>query len=88
MLQGSPCHIYFDLEFNAKLNQKRDADEMVDTLVAVTFSALQDKYSIEGQEEWIIELDSSNEGGPVCFPLHLFYPWKIDFYKNGGITLR
>ncbi|KAF7006619.1 hypothetical protein CFC21_021649, partial [Triticum aestivum] len=58
---GSPCHIYFDLEFNAKLNQKRDADEMVDTLVAVTFSALQDKYSIEGQEEWIIELDSSNE---------------------------
>lgn len=59
--EGSPCHIYFDLEFNAKLNQKRDADEMVDTLVAVTFSALQDKYSIEGQEEWIIELDSSNE---------------------------
>ncbi|CAM0905758.1 unnamed protein product [Alopecurus aequalis] len=59
--EGSPCHIYFDLEFNAKINQERDADEMVDILVAVTFSALHDKYSIEGQEEWIIELDSSNE---------------------------
>lgn len=61
ILEGSPCHIYFDLEFNAKLNKKRDADEMVDILVAATFSALHDKYSIEGQEEWIIELDSSNE---------------------------
>jgi hypothetical protein len=70
MLQGSPCHIYFDLEFNAKINQGRDGDEMVDILVAVTFSALHDKYSIEGQEDWIIELDSSNEGGPCFLPLH------------------
>jgi hypothetical protein len=70
MLQGSPCHIYFDLEFKAKINQERDADEMVDILVAVTFSALHDKYSIEGQEEWIIELDSSNEGGPFFLRLH------------------
>uniref|UniRef100_A0A0E0LKD6 DNA-directed primase/polymerase protein n=1 Tax=Oryza punctata TaxID=4537 RepID=A0A0E0LKD6_ORYPU len=58
---GSPCHIYFDLEFDPRLNKMRDADEMVDILVAVTFSALHDKYSIEGQEEWIIELDSSTE---------------------------
>jgi len=34
---------------------------MVDILVAVTFSALHDKYSIEGHEEWITELDSSTE---------------------------
>ncbi|KAG8080632.1 hypothetical protein GUJ93_ZPchr0007g4199 [Zizania palustris] len=27
---GSPCHIYFDLEFDARLNKMRDADEMVD----------------------------------------------------------
>ncbi|XP_015694625.1 DNA-directed primase/polymerase protein [Oryza brachyantha] len=58
---GSPCHIYFDLEFDPRLNKMRDPDEMVDILVAVTFSALHDKYSIEGQEEWIIELDSSTE---------------------------
>ncbi|RCV12959.1 hypothetical protein SEVIR_2G319800v4 [Setaria viridis] len=59
--EGSPCHIYFDLEFDTRLNKKRDADEMVDILVAVIFSALHDKYSIEAQEEWITELDSSTE---------------------------
>jgi hypothetical protein len=36
---------------------------MVDILIAVVFSALRDKYSIEGHEEWITELDSSTEGG-------------------------
>jgi DNA-directed primase/polymerase protein len=41
---------------------KRDADEMVDILVSVIFSSLRDKYSIEGHEEWITELDSSTEG--------------------------
>ncbi|WVZ65869.1 LOW QUALITY PROTEIN: hypothetical protein U9M48_015165 [Paspalum notatum var. saurae] len=59
--EGSPCHIYFDLEFDTRLNKKRDADEMVDILVAVVFSALRDKYSIEGHEEWITELDSSTQ---------------------------
>ncbi|PUZ71969.1 hypothetical protein GQ55_2G356100 [Panicum hallii var. hallii] len=59
--EGSPCHIYFDLEFETRLNKNRDADEMVDILVAFIFSALRDKYSIEGQEEWITELDSSTE---------------------------
>ena len=64
-LQGSPCHIYFDLEFDTRLNKKRDTDEMVDILIAVVFSALRDKYSIEGHEEWITELDSSTEGGSI-----------------------
>jgi len=68
-LQGSPCHIYFDLEFETRLNKKRDADEMVDILVAVVFSALYDKYSIEAQEEWITELDSSTEGVSIIFSL-------------------
>jgi DNA-directed primase/polymerase protein len=38
---------------------------MVDILIAVVFSALRDKYSIEGHEEWITELDSSTEGGSI-----------------------
>ncbi|KAL6611294.1 hypothetical protein ACP70R_039222 [Stipagrostis hirtigluma subsp. patula] len=61
ILEGSPCHIYFDLEFDTRLNKNRNADEMVDILVAITFSALHDKYSIEGHEDWITELDSSTE---------------------------
>ncbi|TVU39374.1 hypothetical protein EJB05_12788 [Eragrostis curvula] len=66
--EGSPCHIYFDLEFDTILNIKRDADEMVDILIAFIFSALRDKYAIEAHEEWITELDSSTE---VKFSRHL-----------------
>jgi hypothetical protein len=69
LLQGLPCHIYFDLEFDKRLNKNRDADEMVDILVAVVFSALRDKYSIEAEEEWITELDSSTEGVSIMFRL-------------------
>lgn len=47
----------------------RDADEMVDILVAIIFSALRDKYSIEGHEEWITELDSSTDGSSILFCL-------------------
>lgn len=35
---------------------------MVDLLISVIFEALLDKYSIEGNREWILELDSSTEG--------------------------
>lgn len=35
---------------------------MVDTLISITFNALSDKYSIQGSQEWIIELDSSTRG--------------------------
>lgn len=90
MLQGSPCHIYFDLEFDKRLNKKRDADEMVDILVAITFSALREKYSIEGHEEWIIELDSSTEGGSCfffCIVQVWFNPSKLLFNKISGIIL-
>lgn len=35
---------------------------MVDLLISVTLEALFDKYSIKGDEDWIVELDSSTEG--------------------------
>lgn len=35
---------------------------MVDLLISVTLEALLEKYSIEGNQEWIVELDSSTEG--------------------------
>ncbi|OAY76914.1 DNA-directed primase/polymerase protein, partial [Ananas comosus] len=56
---GSPCHLYFDLEFDKKVNNDKNVNEMVDTLISITFNALSDKYSIQGSQEWIIELDSS-----------------------------
>ncbi|OQU89936.1 hypothetical protein SORBI_3002G297500 [Sorghum bicolor] len=81
--EGSPCHIYFDLEFDTRLNKKRDTDEMVDILIAVVFSALRDKYSIEGHEEWITELDSSTE---EKFSRHLIIRIpKIAFKDNSHV---
>ncbi|ONM56968.1 DNA primases [Zea mays] len=81
--EASPCHIYFDLEFDTRLNKKRDTDEMVDILIAVVFSALRDKYSIEGHEEWITELDSSTE---EKFSRHLIIRIpKIAFKDNSHV---
>ncbi|KAH7690007.1 hypothetical protein IHE45_02G018800 [Dioscorea alata] len=60
--EGLPCHIYFDLEFNKKVNPGRNVDEMVDILISFTLSTLFNKYSIRGSEEWVLEFDSSTEG--------------------------
>lgn len=35
---------------------------MVEILISVIFESLHDKYSIQGNYDWIIELDSSTEG--------------------------
>ncbi|KAL0728846.1 hypothetical protein Bca4012_024939 [Brassica carinata] len=59
--EGLPCHMYFDLEFNQKVNEGKDVDEMVDILISVVLEALHEKYAIEGQEEWMVELDSSTK---------------------------
>ena len=60
--QGLPCHLYFDLEFSKKVNIIKNVDEMVDILISITLKALHDKYSIQGSQDWVIELDSSTEG--------------------------
>ncbi|GMY07329.1 DNA-directed primase/polymerase protein [Fagus crenata] len=59
--EGLPCHLYFDLEFNKRVNAENNGDEMVDLLISVILEALHDKYSIQGNLKWIVELDSSTE---------------------------
>ncbi|KAL8544106.1 hypothetical protein ACS0TY_004592 [Phlomoides rotata] len=59
--EGLPCHLYFDLEFNKRENADKNGDEMVDLLINVIFDALLEKYSIQGTEDFIVELDSSTE---------------------------
>uniref|UniRef100_A0A7N1A273 DNA-directed primase/polymerase protein n=1 Tax=Kalanchoe fedtschenkoi TaxID=63787 RepID=A0A7N1A273_KALFE len=61
ILEGLPCHLYFDLEFSKKDNHDKNGDEMVDILIRVILEALRDKYSIHGCVDWIVELDSSTE---------------------------
>ncbi|KAJ8752941.1 hypothetical protein K2173_008676 [Erythroxylum novogranatense] len=59
--EGLPCHLYFDLEFSKKENVGKDGDEMVDLLISVVLEALHEKYSIIGNQDWVVELDSSTE---------------------------
>ncbi|KAG9455314.1 hypothetical protein H6P81_008218 [Aristolochia fimbriata] len=59
--EGQPCHMYFDLEFDRRINTGKDGDEMVDILISVIFTALHEKYSIEAESKWIVELDSSTD---------------------------
>lgn len=60
--QGLPCHLYFDLEFNRRVNIDNNEDEMIDLLLSIIFKAFHEKYSIQGNLDWIVELDSSTEG--------------------------
>ncbi|KAL2334801.1 hypothetical protein Fmac_016014 [Flemingia macrophylla] len=59
--EGLPCHLYFDLEFNKKVNIGKNGEEMVDLLISVIMEALCEKYAIHGDHDWVVELDSSTE---------------------------
>ncbi|XP_040367333.1 DNA-directed primase/polymerase protein isoform X6 [Rosa chinensis] len=79
--EGLPCHLYFDLEFNKKDNGNRNGDEMVDLLISVVFEALLEKYSIQGNMEWILELDSSTE---AKFSRHLIIRIQKTAFKDNS----
>ncbi|KAK7270904.1 hypothetical protein RJT34_26412 [Clitoria ternatea] len=59
--EGLPCHLYFDLEFDKRVNIGKNGDEMVDLLMSVVLEALHEKYAIHGDHDWVVELDSSTE---------------------------
>ncbi|KAI8564889.1 hypothetical protein RHMOL_Rhmol03G0217800 [Rhododendron molle] len=79
--EGLPCHLYFDLEFNKRDNTKKDGDEMVDLLITVVFDALSDKYGIQGDHDWIVELDSSTE---AKFSRHLIIRLQKTAFKDNS----
>ncbi|KAH9603717.1 hypothetical protein KSS87_007073 [Heliosperma pusillum] len=59
--EGLPCHLYFDLEFSRLENTEKDGDQMVELLVLVIFEALNEKYQLQGEQDWVVELDSTTE---------------------------
>ncbi|XP_030448880.2 uncharacterized protein LOC115671456 isoform X2 [Syzygium oleosum] len=79
--EGLPCHLYFDLEFNKRENGDKNGDEMVDLLIVVVFEVLLDKYSIQGNEEWVVELDSSTE---EKFSRHLILRIPMTAFKDNS----
>ncbi|XP_030533169.1 DNA-directed primase/polymerase protein isoform X3 [Rhodamnia argentea] len=79
--EGLPCHLYFDLEFNKRENADKNGDEMVDLLILVVLEVLLDKYSIQGNEEWVVELDSSTE---EKFSRHLILRIPMTAFKDNS----
>ncbi|KAA3459886.1 DNA-directed primase/polymerase protein-like [Gossypium australe] len=79
--EGFPCHLYFDLEFNKSDNLGRDGDEMVDLLISVILEALLEKYSINGNQDWVVELDSSTE---EKFSRHLIMRMPKTAFKDNS----
>ncbi|KAL1319439.1 hypothetical protein HN51_071726 [Arachis hypogaea] len=78
--EGLPCHLYFDLEFDKRVNIGKDGDEMVDLFISVVLEAFQEKYSIHGNLDWIVELDSSTK---EKFSRHLIIRIpKVSFKDN------
>ncbi|MCO5586812.1 hypothetical protein L7F22_040755 [Adiantum nelumboides] len=60
--EGSPCHLYFDLEFDREANTGLDGNELVNLLLSQIAEALHDIYSVEYDPSWVVELDSTTEG--------------------------
>ncbi|XP_020590570.1 DNA-directed primase/polymerase protein isoform X3 [Phalaenopsis equestris] len=79
--EGHPCHLYFDLEFNMRLNVGRNVDEMVDILTSITLIAISEKYSIHANHECVVELDSSTE---EKFSRHLIIRLPKAAFKNNS----
>ncbi|KAK7315144.1 hypothetical protein VNO77_33676 [Canavalia gladiata] len=79
--EGLPCHLYFDLEFDKRVNIGKNGDEMVDLLISVVLDALQEKYAIHGDYDWVVELDSSTE---VKFSRHLIVRIPKTAFKDNS----
>ncbi|XP_074381097.1 uncharacterized protein LOC141721856 isoform X2 [Apium graveolens] len=77
--EGLPCHLYFDLEFNKKENASKNGEEMVDLLLSAVFDAFYEKYSIQGDNDWVVELDSSTQ---EKFSRHLVIRLPRTAFKN------
>uniref|UniRef100_A0A162AFI4 DNA-directed primase/polymerase protein n=1 Tax=Daucus carota subsp. sativus TaxID=79200 RepID=A0A162AFI4_DAUCS len=77
--EGLPCHLYFDLEFNKQENANKNGEEMVDLLLSAVFDAFNTKYSIEGDNDWVVELDSSTQ---EKFSRHLIIRLPHIAFKN------
>lgn len=79
--EGLPCHLYFDLEFNKRENADRNGDEMADLLLKIIFDAVAEKYCLEGNNDWVVELDSSNEDK---FSRHLIIQFPKAAFKDNS----
>jgi hypothetical protein len=75
--EGTPCCLYFDLEYKKELNKDLVTEELVDTLIQYLTSAIKDSFQIDVSRESIVDLDSSSSDK---FSRHLIF--KSVVFRN------
>ncbi|KAL4429588.1 hypothetical protein ABPG77_008637 [Micractinium sp. CCAP 211/92] len=66
--EGRPSHLYFDLEFDPRLNPQADGDGLVDRLLEFVDQQIRRHFSLALDPRCVYELDSST---PAKFSRHL-----------------
>lgn len=69
--ETAPCNLYFDLEYSLvnNLNQEKNGDRMVDTLVALCFEVLAPIIGRQPTTAEVVELEATEQG--LKFSRHL-----------------
>ncbi|KAF5838046.1 hypothetical protein DUNSADRAFT_3480 [Dunaliella salina] len=82
--QGMPCHLYFDLEFDPRVNPDVDGDGLVDLLVLECVALMKELFNINLKpEQKVWELDSS---GPNKWSRHVVIHQRRAFAHNGHVN--
>ncbi|KAE9139767.1 hypothetical protein PF010_g460 [Phytophthora fragariae] len=68
--EGTPCRLYFDLEFKRAINPHVDGDTLVDRLVSLLQLQLYRRYGVHARHGSIYQLDSST---PAKFSRHIIF---------------
>ncbi|KAK9787246.1 hypothetical protein WJX73_007781 [Symbiochloris irregularis] len=79
--EGAPCHLYFDLEYQKEHNQGTDGQALVDHLLEMTSTQLQEQFGLALDRERLVELDSST---PSKFSRHLIVPVPGAAFANNA----
>ncbi|KAK7112181.1 DNA-directed primase/polymerase protein-like isoform X2 [Littorina saxatilis] len=77
--EGSPCKLYFDLEFNRQANPSADGPAMVETLIKYVCCWLGELYGVQCSRQDILELNASTE---TKFSRHLIFQGKGPVFKD------
>lgn len=76
-----PCKLYFDLEFDIKVNPDRNGPYMVAIFINAVFAALRSQFNLSRGEKDVLNLDSTSE---TKFSCHLIFP-NVIFENNYSI---
>ncbi|XP_046750114.1 DNA-directed primase/polymerase protein-like [Diprion similis] len=82
---GSPCHLYFDLEFTKDLNPTSDGSKMTKTLIDVFCAYFLEHWGFPCRRSDVLSLDSTTD---VKFSRHLVFHVKNVMFKNNKHTGR